>query len=111
MATQARDLGISDIDESAVLGPAREFTQAIARYFYEYGEPSDRTAFAGLRYTSRLNLEWECWALFADRIRHSPGMPGLPESIFPDDADLIEIARLWSLTIEGLCGSNALDRP
>ena len=60
----------------------------------------DAQRFAGIRYLSRLNAEWECWAVFDDRMRHVAGCPGLPTSIPRDDADLIEVARQFNLTIE-----------
>jgi hypothetical protein len=111
LARIARDLGLSDIDEAALMGPAREFTQRISRYLYEQRDPSGRPLYAGIRYCSRLNLAWECWAIWAERMRHVPGMPGPPETIHPDDPDLTEIARLWSLTIEVLPGSGQFFRP
>lgn len=41
---------------------------------------------------------------FHDRMVHAPGQPGPPESLFPDDPDLVEVARLFDLAIEGIGG-------
>jgi hypothetical protein len=111
LARIAYNLGLPDIDEAAVMGPTRAFTQHVARYLYEQEDETGRPLYAGIRYRLRLNLEWECWALWADRMRHVPGMPGPSETIYHDDQDLTEIARLWSLTVEVLPGSGQLYRP
>ncbi len=111
LAQDAANCGIPDIDESALLGPERDFTQRVARYFYEQQDDERQPLYAGLRYVSRLNLEWECWAVFSDRMKHASGMPGPPETIYPDDPDLMEIARLWSLTIETVPGTDRYLRP
>jgi hypothetical protein len=111
LAAVAHSLGLPDIDEAAVIGPNRAFTQRVARYLYEQCDDEGHPLYAGIRYCSRLDLEWECWALYADRMKHLPGMPALSETIFPDDPDLMKIASLWGLTIEGLRGSGQYYRP
>ena len=105
------DAGPPDIDLSVVMGPARKITQRISRHIYEQLDAQGVPAFAGIRYVSRLDQDWECWALFADRIQHIPGMPGLPETIYPDDPDLLEVASIFHLTIETLEGSGRYYRP
>lgn len=94
-------LGLSDLDVNMVLGPYRRLTQARARYIYDLTDLHGRPSYAGIRYVSRLNPSWECWALFSDRLRHTLG---LPETIFPDDPGLTEAAALLGLTIEGFEG-------
>lgn len=92
------------------MGPSRNLTQEIARHIYEQeidGEP----LYAGIRYISRLGQDWECWAVFADRIRHIRGMPGPPQTVHPDDPDLLAIAALFSLTIETVEGHGQFYRP
>jgi hypothetical protein len=102
---------VRDIDLSLVMGPGREFTQRISRHIYEQRDELGAPLFAGIRYISRLDQNWECWAVFADRMHHAPGMPGLPETIFPDDPDLLEIASIFRLTIETIDGSGHYYRP
>jgi len=100
LAPVAKQLGVADIDLSVVTGPQRRLTQEIARSIHDQRDRNGRPRFAGIRYLSRLNGEWECWAVFDDRMRHVAGCPGLPTSIPRDDADLIEVARQFNLTIE-----------
>jgi hypothetical protein len=86
-------LHITDVDLSAIMNKElRSFTQEIARYVYEQRDQSGQSLYAGIRYVSRHNPEWELWAIFHDRLRHAPQMS---ESIFPDDPGLVEAcARL-----------------
>lgn len=112
LAPLAARLGLDDIDLSALTSQQRRFTQGVARYVYEQRESSGRPQYAGLRYPSRLNPHaWECWAVFDDRIRHQLGWPGRPESFFPDDDDLVAVARLFNLTIELFPGKVDAIRP
>lgn len=112
LAPLAASLGLDDIDLSALTSQQRRLTQGAARYVYEQRGPSGRARYAGLRYPSRLNPhEWECWAIFDDRIRHQRGWPGLPASIFPDDADLMAVTTLFTLTIEVFPGRGQYVRP
>lgn len=111
LAALADRLGLVDVDLSSVTSQQRRFTQGIARYIYEQADESGVPLFAGIRYPSRLNPQWECWAIFADRIRHLPGWPGIPMSFFPDDPDLQEVARLFGLTIEVFPGQDHVIRP
>jgi RES domain len=97
LAQYAVEAGLRDIDRSTLNGPSREFTQEAARYIYDQLDEHDVPIFAGLRYSSRLHREWECWAIFADRMVHSPG---IPETIYADHPGLIEAARLLNLRIE-----------
>ena len=107
----APDIAPRDVDQSLVMGPSRETTQRIARYIYEQTDEAGVPRFAGIRYISRLDQDWECWALFSDRIRHIPGMPGIPKTIFPDDPDLLAVASVFRLTIETVEGYGHYYRP
>lgn len=111
LASLADELKISDVDLSSLTSQQRRFTQGIARYIHEQAEDSGHPRFAGIRYPSRLNPEWECWAVFDDRIRHMPGWPSLPASFFADDPDLKSVARLFGLTIEVFPGQDHYIRP
>lgn len=111
LASVANRLGVTDIDLSSLTSQQRQFTQHCARYVYEQVGADGAPCYAGIRYPSRLNAEWECWAVFADRIRHAPGWPGFPNSMFPDDADLLNVARMFRLTIEVFPGHEQFMRP
>jgi hypothetical protein len=103
--------GVADVDQSLILGPSRELTQQIALHIYEQSAGDGQPLYAGIRYVSRFGQDWECWAVFADRIRHVRGMPGPPQTVHPDDPDLLAIAALFSLTIETVEGSGQYYRP
>jgi hypothetical protein len=94
LAPLAVALGIDDIDLSTVTSRQRRFTQEVARYVYEQVDEGGVPRYAGIRYLSRLHAEWECWAIFHDRMLHDP-CPH--ESIFPDDPGLLEAARVLGI--------------
>lgn len=111
LAPLARQLGIEDVDLSTLMGPQRLFTQHCARHIYELTDALGRPRFAGIRYVSRLDATWECWAIFSDRLHHAPGSPGFPFDIQPQDPDLVAIARTFRLTIEVVSGVSTYLRP
>lgn len=93
-------LGLHDFDQSSIMGPSRPITQRIACHIYEQQGTNGGTLYAGVRYTSRLGQEWDCWGVFADRMKHKPAMPEPPQAIRSDDPDLLIVASLFSLTVE-----------
>jgi hypothetical protein len=97
LAPAAVLLRLPDIDLSAIPGPQRELTQEAGAYIYSQRDAQGRPLYAGIRYVSRLNREWECWAIFADRLRHRPLRV---DPIAADDPDLYEAARTLDLAIE-----------
>lgn len=109
LAEKAADCGVEDIDFATILSKEqRQFTQACARHIYDLRDAQGHPRFAGIRYMSRHNaLEWECWALFADRVegKHSPV---LSERIMSDHPALLRIAQAFTLSIEGVPGSPPL---
>lgn len=111
LAPLADSLGLVDVDLSTLTSQQRRFTQGCARYLYDQLDAAGRPRFAGIRYLSRLNPNWECWAVFADRIRHAPGWPGPAAAIPEDDYDLITVAALFNLTIEVVSGQDEFIRP
>ncbi|MBX6763700.1 MAG: RES domain-containing protein [Rubrobacteraceae bacterium] len=98
LAVVAKELGLEDLDLSAVTGPHRRLTQEAARYVYDLNDPSGQPIFAGIRYISRLNPTWELWAVFHDRMRHEPGE--VAEPIRADDPGLVEAAAPLGLSVE-----------
>jgi hypothetical protein len=103
LAPLAVELGLSDFDASTILSPSpRAVTQACARHIYEYANDAGEPMFAGIRYPSRHNIRWTCWAIFGDRIHHSPQLP--ETSIDPADPDMMAAARELGLRVEGVRG-------
>jgi hypothetical protein len=97
LAPVARRLGLHDVDVSAVIGSHRALTQRCSRYIYDQLQPDGRPRFAGIRYPSRLNLEWTCWAVFADRMKHFPQRH--QTTIDAEDPALLDAARVLGLSI------------
>jgi hypothetical protein len=90
-------LGLEDFDLSAITSLRRRLSQEVARYVYELVDEG-YTRFAGIRYPSRLNAEWELWAIYSDRMEHSPiEVAGV---IAKDDPELREAARVLGVGIE-----------
>jgi hypothetical protein len=98
LAPVAVRLGLVDIDLSAITGPRRELTQEAGLHVYNQRDAHGRPRYAGIRYVSRLKREWECWAVFADRVRQRPLRI---DPIAADDPHLYEAARILGLAIEG----------
>lgn len=102
LAPLAHRYRLDDFDLSTILGSSRELTQHAARYVYEQTSDDGQPRFAGIRYPSRLNLDWICWAVFADRMVHQPLTPEV--TIDPHDPALLEAARILHLSIETVRG-------
>lgn len=107
LAPTVRRLGLDDVDVGAIMGRSRQLTQEVARYVYERVDAAGVPPYSGIRYVSRLKLEWECWALFVDRIEGHFRPPAV-ETIFPEDPGLIEAAAFLGLTLD-TAGSDWLD--
>ena len=97
LAPLALSLGLREVDFSTLAGPERLLTQEAARYIYEQVDAAGEPLYAGLRYLSRLNPVWECWAIFADRLRH---MVVRVDIIPANHPGLFEAARILGLAIE-----------
>jgi hypothetical protein len=96
LASWLLKLELEDFDLSVVTSQQRRLTQEAAVYVYELAH-TGHTNFAGIRYVSRLDPNWELWAVFYDRIDHSPEAAGI---IRPDDPELLEAAGVLDLKIE-----------
>ena len=97
LAPVAVALGLPDIDLSAITGPQRQLTQELALHVYSLSDASGRPLYGGLRYVSRHNREWECWAVFADRLSQRVVRV---DPIAADDPGLYDAARILGLAIE-----------
>ena len=94
MARLCLELGLDDLDLSTVSGPQRRLTQACARHFHGQLDELGVPRFAGIRYLSRHSADWECWAIFSDRLRHLAGGQYSTQRIDRDDSDLSQAAAL-----------------
>lgn len=94
----------NDFDLSDVMSRNRTLTQYLARYLHELpgeslSELGSSAEIAGIRYLSRHSPQWECWALFADRIEGKLEI-GESHPILADDPDLLTVARHFGLSVE-----------
>ncbi len=87
---------LADFDRSALYGP-HTLTQYIARYIFEQMDNNNRPMYTGIHYKSRLNANWECWAVFDNRIHREIGFP---ETILHDNPGLREVSIVFKLPIE-----------
>jgi hypothetical protein len=65
LALGLSELSITDLDVSTVRGPDRRVTRLVSGWAYRNPSTSGRP-YAGIRYSSRLDSKWECWAVFHD---------------------------------------------
>ena len=94
----------SDFDLSDVTSRNRPITQNLARYLHElptnaFPQMANDDAIVGIRYLSRHSPEWECWAIFADRLGKGL-VVDLPKEIGIDHTDLQAVAAAFNLSIE-----------
>jgi hypothetical protein len=61
---QLREFGVTRFDRGTVASPDRRVTRTIARYYHELSRKPDHQSWRGLRYLSRLDAGWECWAVW-----------------------------------------------
>lgn len=83
-----------DLDVPVVRGHDRRVTRYISKWASERQDEDGRPLYAGIRYLSRLNSEWECWAVFDNvEIEVLNRRP-----ILLEDEALHRIANLYGLT-------------
>lgn len=87
--------GYSELDVPTVRGGDRRITRWIGKWAFERRNSDGAPIFAGIRYLSRLNTQWECWAVFHDvdirEISREPIERGNPS--------LTAVAREFGLTV------------
>jgi hypothetical protein len=87
--------GLTELDVATVRGADRRITRWIAKWAYEAWDEDGERIFAGIRYLSRLNTDWECWAVFHD----VEVVEREREPIMRQDPALLSIARAFGLTV------------
>jgi hypothetical protein len=60
--------GYHDLDVAVIRGADRRITRYVGAWAYDQRNPDGNPTYAGIRYLSRLNTSWECWAVF-DRVK------------------------------------------
>lgn len=88
-------LGIADLDVAVVRGADRRITRAISQFAYDATFEDGSPCFDGIRYSSRLSSEWECWAVFErTKLRPIERRP-----VMREDEALGRVARTYGLKI------------
>jgi hypothetical protein len=83
-----------DLDVALVRGRDRRVTHYISQWVFEQVDDDGHPLYAGIRYLSRLNTGWECWAVFDDvELEELERRP-----IRGDDRSYKKIAKLYGLT-------------
>jgi hypothetical protein len=86
---------VEDLDVATVRGSDRRITRWIAKWAYEAWDDNGDRIFAGIRYLSRLDSGWECWAVFDEVTIVELSR----ETIARQHQDLRSIARAFDLTV------------
>lgn len=87
--------GHSDLDVATVRGEDRRVTRLIAQWAYDQADDAGHPLYAGVRYLSRLNSEWECWAVFEDVEMEEVDR----KSVLATDSTLLGVADLYGLKV------------
>lgn len=83
-----------DLDVPLVRGRDRRITW-ISQWAYDQAHDDGTPKFAGIRYLSRLNTQWECWAVYEDIELEEI----VREPISLNDPDLQRVADLFELKV------------
>jgi hypothetical protein len=95
LASEFLVLGHNDIDLSTIRGPDRRVTRWISNWVYSQTDDQGNPLYAGIRYLSRLDSKWECWAIFED-----VGIEELiRQPIFREDESLQKVASKYRLIV------------
>jgi hypothetical protein len=87
--------GYAELDVPTVRGGDRRITRWISKWVFDLRDEDGAPLFAGIRYLSRLNTDWECWAVFHDvEIKELSRQP-----IERGNPSLAVIAREFDLTV------------
>ncbi|HVL98671.1 MAG TPA: RES family NAD+ phosphorylase [Egibacteraceae bacterium] len=88
-------LNVTDLDVAVIRGPDRRVTRFISQWVWQQEDEAGHARFAGLRYLSRTNTAWECWAVFND----IPLVEEARQPILATDKDVRRVAGLFDLTV------------
>jgi hypothetical protein len=85
--------GYPDLDVALIRGRDRRLTRYISQWVFERTDEAGNPLYAGIRYLSRLNTDWELWAVFDDvEMKELERRP-----IRREDASYQRIAKLYGL--------------
>jgi len=86
---------VEDLDVPAIRGRDRRVTRLISEWAWRQDDEDGRPLFAGIRYLSRIDTNWECWAVYDDvtitELERHPVLRTTPE--------LLTVADTYELTV------------
>jgi len=88
-------LEVDDLDISNIRGKDRRVTRLISNWAFHAKGDDGGPHYGGIRYQSRLDSGWECWAVFHD----VDVTPVGTQPLLKRTPELLEIAQLFGLTI------------
>lgn len=88
-------LGYEDLDVPVIRGNDRRVTRLVAQWAFRQSDEDGFPLFHGIRYLSKLNTEWECWAIWEDFKIAAQRV----ESIPADHPALESVANLFGLHV------------
>ncbi|MDX6438714.1 MAG: hypothetical protein QOF45_1297 [Gaiellaceae bacterium] len=87
--------GGDDLDVATVRSGDRRITRWISFWAYSQLNVDGAPRYAGIRYLSRLNSDWECWAVFDHVPTTELERRAIPETM----PEMKEIAKVFKLRI------------
>lgn len=100
LSSKIPELNYNQLEEQIIFDSNRRITRLISGWIYDQKNEKGERLYAGIYYPSRLNkkynVNWNCWAVFAD---DKPWQEIDQYSVSKTDPDLKKVARLYGLTI------------
>jgi len=90
------EFGVETMDIPDVTGTNRLLTREISQWCYAQTDESGHPIYGGVRYTSRLDANEECWAVFW---RNEVLFVDEQRAISVDDSNLIEVCDAWQMRV------------
>jgi hypothetical protein len=88
-------IGLDELDVAAIRSKDRRLTRWISQWTWHQRHETGPPNFAGVRFCSRINTDWECWAVFEDVLPEEKER----KSILRQDEALQRVAELYGLEI------------
>ncbi|MDX6515323.1 MAG: hypothetical protein QOH73_989 [Gaiellaceae bacterium] len=87
--------GAVELDVPTIRGGDRRITRLISHWAWTRLDEDGAPMYAGIRYLSRLDTQWECWAFFERTATEELERRSITRTM----ADLQEVADLWDLRV------------
>lgn len=90
--------GFKEFDRGLLMTQDRRITRRVARHYYDLSQASDHHAWCGIRYQSRLDADYECWAMFVPPLPFDPKTAEVTQLTWADER-LRAVAERLSLAL------------